>query len=161
ARRCTPTLQLVEAADLADAFAARAGAEAVDPHRTEAARERAVDVARHAVADHHRVADAEQLERVPEDRRVRLADAEVAGDGDRAEPRLEPRRRELLALQARGAVGDERDRAVDRIERGLDVVERVVARAALDAEPLAQLLRQRRVFDALLGQRARPRAAPV
>ena len=76
--------------------------ESVEPDRAKARGERAVDLARQAVADHRRLPGIclQQRQGVMEDAWVGLADPQVTGDDDRVEEIGKPGRRQLLALQA-------------------------------------------------------------
>ncbi|HXR13963.1 MAG TPA: hypothetical protein VN740_04820 [Solirubrobacteraceae bacterium] len=139
--------------------------ESIDPHGAHAGGARPGDVVGEAVADHHRIrrVGAERLERMGEDRRVGLADPDLARHGDGGEAIGEARRDELLALQVRRAVGHEPERVVGRevVERRCDVIERLVQAPPLDAVALAELLRERGVVDALAREGAPPGFAPV
>ncbi len=139
---------------------------AVQPDPADAGGLGALDVALEAVADHHGPVGvhSEELERVGEDLPSGLPRAQVPRDHDSVEASLgEPASGQLLALEARGAVGDERQRVrgPQRLERGPSVRERLVPEPALDTEPLAEQLGQGRVDDVVVGERHAPRVRAV
>src|SRR5438445_6017084 len=86
----------------------------IDPDRADAGRVRARDVARERVAHHDRLmrVRADPLERDLEDPPIGLPEPDLAGDNDRAEVAPERGARELLALDVRCAVRDQRESMV-------------------------------------------------
>jgi len=110
---------------------------------------RASDIACQRVADHDRLVcvRADPLERDLEDPRIGLSDPDLAGDDDRAEVARKRGARELLALDVRRAVRDQREsmvsgeRAEDRLGFGIDELSRAPRRPVR----LGQLRRKRLV----------------
>jgi hypothetical protein len=86
----------------------------IDPDRADAGGVCARDVARQRVAHHYRVVRvrADPLQRDLEDPPIGLGDPDLAGDDDRAEVARERRARELLALDVRRAVRNQRESMV-------------------------------------------------
>src|SRR6266545_4430462 len=132
----------------------------IDPDRADARRARAGDVARETVADDDRLIrrHADPVQGALEDPRVRLADAELAGDHDRAESRRERRAGELLALHVRRAVRHQRETviALEVREHGLGFGVDDLIRPTHGAVVIDELVHQRAGGSADGGERAGP-----
>ena len=136
---------------------------AVDPDRAQAGRQRAVDVAGEAVADHHRP--------------LRRRRAAPARGGTPSRPacrcqarrrrrprRSDPRARSRRASRAAGMSPPLVTSAIGRpaaVQRRAGVGERLVPRAALDSEPLAELPGERGSSTPWSASARRPRLTPV
>jgi hypothetical protein len=121
----------------------------IDPDRSDSGGVRARDIASQRIAHHHRVVRvrADPLERDLEDPPIGLRDPDLAGDEDRAEVARERRARELLALDVRRAVRNQREsmvtgeRAQGRLGFGIHKLSRAPGRAVC----FGQLRRERLV----------------